>query len=191
MDSSTDSESEVSPRWSDTSNMECGSSAAETKSVPRTRPRGPKVAERHDCYSMFLDPYDGSSEDSDASVDEQGHRPTRQLGRWCVARNRRPPHPPPQDLPNTVAMETLTSSASCGRPPDLLTEQEDAETCTDAAEDSALGGEGLGSSETSPSPSNLHKRKLSLPFGADLLQLGQKKLRQCALSMEVDSETQL
>lgn len=195
VDSSSGSESEVSPRWSDTSPMECGSSASETRSGPRTRPVGPKAASRHDCHSMFLDPYDGSSEDSDVCMEEQSHRRTTQgrksTGCWCSARNRRLYFPPPPDL-----ISSIYSPAPCGRPSDL---QEDQEAFTD---DSVLeGGVHLkpgwshmkvdSSSERSPSPSNLHKRKLGLPFGADLLELGQKKLRQCVFSLELDSETRL
>nr|XP_057946808.1 uncharacterized protein LOC131140415 isoform X2 [Doryrhamphus excisus] len=62
VESSTDSDSEISPRWSDTSTMECVSSAPESGTLRRTLPEPPV---RHGCYSLFLDPYDGSSEDSD------------------------------------------------------------------------------------------------------------------------------
>ncbi|XP_011616729.1 uncharacterized protein [Takifugu rubripes] len=62
VESSTDSDSEISPRWSDTSTLGCMSSTPETPTLKLMhKPRG-----RHDC-SLLLDPYDGSSEDSDES----------------------------------------------------------------------------------------------------------------------------
>ncbi|KAM8915731.1 uncharacterized protein AB9W97_015960 isoform 2-T2 [Spinachia spinachia] len=67
VESSTDSESEISPRWSDTSAMGCVSSTPERGTFTRTLPLTHKPVGRHGCYSLFLDPYDGSSEDSDAS----------------------------------------------------------------------------------------------------------------------------
>ncbi|XP_077394722.1 uncharacterized protein LOC144031441 isoform X2 [Festucalex cinctus] len=60
VETSTDSDSEISPRWSDTSAMECVSSAPESGSLRRMLPRAHKTA-----GPLFLDPYDGSSEDSD------------------------------------------------------------------------------------------------------------------------------
>ncbi|KAK2825929.1 hypothetical protein Q5P01_020143 [Channa striata] len=77
--SSTDSDSEISPRWSDTSTMGCVSSAPESGTVHQTLPL--KAAARHGCYSLFLDPYDGSSEDSDESnIDAVVSRQTKQQG---------------------------------------------------------------------------------------------------------------
>ncbi|XP_067100072.1 uncharacterized protein [Osmerus mordax] len=68
VESSTDSESDVSPRWSDTSTMGCGSSAAESRQVQRSLLCGHKPAGRHPSYHcLSIDPYDGSSEDSDVS----------------------------------------------------------------------------------------------------------------------------
>ncbi|XP_036006458.1 uncharacterized protein LOC110368844 isoform X2 [Fundulus heteroclitus] len=67
MDSSTDSDSEISPRWSDTSTLGCVSSAAEGRTSGRAVPLAHRSAGRHGCCSVFLDPYDGSSEDSDES----------------------------------------------------------------------------------------------------------------------------
>ncbi|XP_028251994.1 uncharacterized protein LOC114427946 [Parambassis ranga] len=64
VESSTDSDSEISPRWSDTSTMGCVSSAAESGTSRRIIH---KPAVKHGCYSSFLDPYDGSSEDTDES----------------------------------------------------------------------------------------------------------------------------
>ncbi|XP_034530795.1 uncharacterized protein LOC117806163 isoform X2 [Notolabrus celidotus] len=83
MESSTDSESEISPRWSDTSTMGCASSAPESQASRRTLPLTHKPALKHGCYSLFLDPYDGSSEDSDESNANGGvsGRRTRQQGR--------------------------------------------------------------------------------------------------------------
>ncbi|XP_054653010.1 uncharacterized protein LOC129192740 [Dunckerocampus dactyliophorus] len=76
VESSTDSDSEISPRWSDTSTMECVSSAPESGTLRRTLP---EPAGRHGCYSLFLDPYDGSSEDSDDM--DAPSRQTRQQGK--------------------------------------------------------------------------------------------------------------
>ncbi|MED6273457.1 hypothetical protein CHARACLAT_006591, partial [Characodon lateralis] len=67
MESSTDSDSEISPRWSDTSTLGCVSSAPESRTSRRAVSLTYKSAGRHACCSLFLDPYDGSSEDSDES----------------------------------------------------------------------------------------------------------------------------
>ncbi|XP_037602335.1 uncharacterized protein LOC119474388 isoform X3 [Sebastes umbrosus] len=83
VESSTDSDSEISPRWSDTSTMQgCVSSTPESGTFRRTLPLKHKPAGRHGCYSLFLDPYDGSSEDSDESNIDVGvsGRRTRQQG---------------------------------------------------------------------------------------------------------------
>ncbi|KAK2891901.1 hypothetical protein Q8A73_017566 [Channa argus] len=80
VESSTDSDSEISPRWSDTSTMGCVSSAPESGTFRRTLPL--KAAARHGCCSLFLDPYDGSSEDSDESnIDDGVSRRTKQQGK--------------------------------------------------------------------------------------------------------------
>ncbi|XP_047197642.1 uncharacterized protein LOC124852599 [Hippoglossus stenolepis] len=80
VESSTDTDSEISPRWSDTSTMGCVSSAPESGTLRRTL-RPLKPAARHGCSSLFLDPYDGSSEDSDEShFDVSVSRRTRQQG---------------------------------------------------------------------------------------------------------------
>ncbi|XP_035766876.1 uncharacterized protein LOC102777193 isoform X6 [Neolamprologus brichardi] len=78
MESSTDSDSEISPRWSDTSTMGCVSSAPESGASRRALPLTLKPAERHGCYSLDLDPYDGSSEDSDESNVNVSSRQSRQ-----------------------------------------------------------------------------------------------------------------
>ncbi|XP_061651945.1 uncharacterized protein LOC133488292 isoform X1 [Phyllopteryx taeniolatus] len=98
VESSTDSDSEISPRWSDTSTMECVSSAPESGSLRRTLPLVHDPAGRQGCYSLFLDPYDGSSEDSDdINMDPSApSRRTRQHGARFQRRSRRfilhPPH---------------------------------------------------------------------------------------------------
>ncbi|XP_030575410.1 uncharacterized protein LOC115773047 isoform X2 [Archocentrus centrarchus] len=68
MESSTGSDSEISPRWSDTSTMGCVSSAPESGASWQALPLTHKPAGRRGCYSLCLDPYDGSSEDSDGST---------------------------------------------------------------------------------------------------------------------------
>ncbi|XP_072220893.1 uncharacterized protein [Leuresthes tenuis] len=67
MESSTDSDSEISPRWSDTSTLGCVSRAPGRGTLRRGVPLTFKSAGRQACYSLFLDPYDGSSEDSEES----------------------------------------------------------------------------------------------------------------------------
>ncbi|XP_047467459.1 uncharacterized protein LOC125023929 isoform X2 [Mugil cephalus] len=83
VESSTDSDSEISPRWSDTSTMGCVSSAPESGTSRRPLSLTHKPAGRHGCYSLFLDPYDGSSEDSDESNTDVAvsSRQTRQQGK--------------------------------------------------------------------------------------------------------------
>ncbi|XP_069007918.1 uncharacterized protein [Embiotoca jacksoni] len=83
VESSTDSDSEISPRWSDTSTMGCVSSAPESGTSQRPLLLTHKPAGRHCCYSLFLDPYDGSSEDSDESHVDVGvsGRQTRPQGK--------------------------------------------------------------------------------------------------------------
>ncbi|XP_055018266.1 uncharacterized protein LOC129411451 isoform X2 [Boleophthalmus pectinirostris] len=208
VESSTDSESEISPRWSDTSTMGCGSSAAESDCGPHTVPLVPKSSGRHGCSSVFLDPYDGSSEDSDTSMDAQY---TRQSVKgalcWCVARNRRFNHQPHQHQPapdqtKTSETDKLNHSISY----DENSNFHAAMSLSDGDESFALeqnGGdvEDVGrpclksgwsymmdrSSERSPSPSsNLHKRKCGLP-GAELLERAHRK-RQCVVNMELDED---
>ncbi|KAM6912240.1 uncharacterized protein FYW49_010752 [Xenentodon cancila] len=67
VESSTDSDSEISPRWSDTSTLGCVSSASECGASRRGVSLTHKSTGKHACCSLFLDPYDGSSEDSDGS----------------------------------------------------------------------------------------------------------------------------
>ncbi|XP_017268023.1 uncharacterized protein LOC108233831 [Kryptolebias marmoratus] len=96
MDSSSDSDSEISPRWSDTSTLGCVSSAAESGTSRRTASLAYKPAGRHAPHFLFLDPYDGSSEDSDRSNPDASisSRQTRQQGKGggcrLSGRRRRP-----------------------------------------------------------------------------------------------------
>ncbi|XP_024126564.1 uncharacterized protein LOC112145505 isoform X2 [Oryzias melastigma] len=72
--SSTDSDSEISSRWPETSVVACPRSATEpeTSQQIHTKPSRSCV-----CYSLLLDPYDGSSEDSESNI-EVSSRKTRQ-----------------------------------------------------------------------------------------------------------------
>lgn len=68
MDSSTDSDSEISPRWSDTSTLGCVKSAPASLTSRRALSLTHKPAGRSGGgSSLFLDPYDGSSEESEES----------------------------------------------------------------------------------------------------------------------------
>ncbi|XP_043999405.1 uncharacterized protein LOC122846469 isoform X2 [Gambusia affinis] len=94
MDSSTDSDSEISPRWSDTSTLvKAPESLLAVSSAPESRTSRPTVAltyksaGRHGCYSLCLDPYDGSSEDSEES--NGASREKRQQGGCSVSGQRR------------------------------------------------------------------------------------------------------
>ncbi|XP_051723904.1 uncharacterized protein LOC127498521 [Ctenopharyngodon idella] len=60
VDSSSDSESDTNPRWSDVSSKGCESSAPENREAPKKLQKN---------YQQCLDPYDGSSEDSGSSDD--------------------------------------------------------------------------------------------------------------------------
>ncbi|XP_048047997.1 uncharacterized protein LOC125269201 isoform X1 [Megalobrama amblycephala] len=60
VDSSSDSESDTNPRWSDVSSKGCESSAPEIREAPEKLQKN---------YQQCLDPYDGSSEDSGSSDD--------------------------------------------------------------------------------------------------------------------------
>ncbi|XP_061553307.1 uncharacterized protein LOC133413233 isoform X2 [Phycodurus eques] len=70
---------------------ECVSSAPESGSLRRTLPLVHDPAGRQGCYSLFLDPYDGSSEDSDdINMDPSApSRRTRQHGGRFQRRSRR------------------------------------------------------------------------------------------------------
>ncbi|XP_041703130.1 uncharacterized protein LOC121539017 isoform X2 [Coregonus clupeaformis] len=94
VESSTDSESDVSPRWSDTSTMGCASSAPESRQpIQRMLTCTHKPVGRFSYHSLSLDPYDGSSEDSDESMG--GPRRPRQGGcRYWGRSQRRNNHPP-------------------------------------------------------------------------------------------------
>ncbi|XP_077587232.1 uncharacterized protein LOC144206254 [Stigmatopora nigra] len=88
VESSTDSDSENCPRSSDTTTMECVSSVPESDSLSMASPLRHGAAGRRGFYSMFLDPYDGSSEDSDDIITDSGatSRRTRQHGKGDAAR---------------------------------------------------------------------------------------------------------
>ncbi|XP_061072004.1 uncharacterized protein LOC133106279 isoform X2 [Conger conger] len=84
VESSTDSESDTSPRWSDTSTKGCVSSTPESRTTHKTLMFIPKPG-RHQLPS--LDPYDGSSEDSGSS--KCGPKGQRQGGCRMRSRGRR------------------------------------------------------------------------------------------------------
>ncbi|XP_017569269.1 uncharacterized protein LOC108436987 isoform X2 [Pygocentrus nattereri] len=87
VDSSSDSESDVSPRWSDASSKSLQLCTSLKKPSLPQKPFG-----RH--YQQSLDPYDGSSEDSTSSADgskRQKHRGFRTKGRG----RRAAPNPAP------------------------------------------------------------------------------------------------
>ncbi|XP_024293564.1 uncharacterized protein LOC112262092 [Oncorhynchus tshawytscha] len=94
VESSTDSESDVSPRWSDTSTMGCGSSAAESRQpIQRMLTCSHKPVGRYSWLSLSLDPYDGSSEDSDESI-AGPRRPRQGSCRYWGRSQRRNNHTP-------------------------------------------------------------------------------------------------
>ncbi|KAJ8341660.1 hypothetical protein SKAU_G00339510 [Synaphobranchus kaupii] len=84
VESSTDSESDTSPRWSDTSTKGCVSSTPESQTARKTLTFVPKPG-RYQLPS--LDPYDGSSEDSGSS--KCGPKGQRQGGCRMRSRGRR------------------------------------------------------------------------------------------------------
>ncbi|KAM7376002.1 hypothetical protein PAMP_005755 [Pampus punctatissimus] len=145
--SSTDSDSEISPRWSDTSTMGCVSSAPESGSLERTLPRAHKPAGRHGCYSLFLDPYDGSSEDSDESNIDVSSRRTRQQGkggcRFSSRSRRFILHPPPSIVFKDVVKNGMRDiQMKCGSDSELwvceldsLPSHGDRDGCKDLAEE--------------------------------------------------------
>ncbi|XP_019953566.2 uncharacterized protein [Paralichthys olivaceus] len=126
VESSTDTDSEISPRWSDTSTMGLVSSAPESGTLRRTL----KPAARHGCSSLFLDPYDGSSEDSDESHFDAGvSRRTRQQGgggggRRFLGRSRRfiLHHPAPvalRDVMKDGTRDPVDVQMKCGSDSEL------------------------------------------------------------------------
>ncbi|KAJ8394230.1 hypothetical protein AAFF_G00048130 [Aldrovandia affinis] len=92
VESSTESESDVSPRWSDTSTKGCGvCSTPESRSARKVLTFVPKPGRSH---LPSLDPYDGSSEDSGSS--KRGPRGARPGGCRGRSRGRRvAPNPAP------------------------------------------------------------------------------------------------
>ncbi|KAM9708569.1 uncharacterized protein ACNS7B_000828 [Menidia menidia] len=77
VETSSDSDSEISPRWSDTSILGSVSRAPGRGPSRRAFPLTYKSTGRQACYSLLLDPYDGSSEDSDKSNIDVSSRQTR------------------------------------------------------------------------------------------------------------------
>ncbi|XP_041928718.1 uncharacterized protein LOC121693391 [Alosa sapidissima] len=80
MDSSSDSESDASPRWSDTSSKGNVSSAAERKAAQKLPSMTHKPTGWH---NVCIDPYDGSSEDSCTSTNDS-RRPKKGSCRFWV-----------------------------------------------------------------------------------------------------------
>ncbi|XP_062379254.1 uncharacterized protein LOC134067820 isoform X2 [Sardina pilchardus] len=80
MDSSSDSESDASPRWSDTSSKGNVSGAAERKSAQKLPSMTHKQTGWH---NVCIDPYDGSSEDSCTSTNDS-RRPKKGSCRFWV-----------------------------------------------------------------------------------------------------------
>ncbi|KAL0969614.1 hypothetical protein UPYG_G00229850 [Umbra pygmaea] len=100
--SSTDSESDVSPRCSDTSTMGCVSSPAESrKPVVKTPTCVHKPMGRYLTHSLCVDPYDGSSEDSDESSGCP-RRPRQGSCRYWGMRQRRTNHNPTVNLKEVI-----------------------------------------------------------------------------------------
>ncbi|KAJ3613884.1 hypothetical protein NHX12_020128 [Muraenolepis orangiensis] len=133
VESSTDSESDLSPRWSDTSTMALVTSRQQRRPLQ-------KIKSSLSHKTGFLDPYDGSSEDSDESHRLAGviSRRPRQHGGVCshyLCRSRRfvtlqPPVPVLQH-PVEVQMDSDGSSSElwvCGpdTPWPLVSDRRDA-----------------------------------------------------------------
>ncbi|XP_026195566.1 uncharacterized protein LOC113148198 isoform X3 [Anabas testudineus] len=192
----TDSDSEISPRWSDTSTVGCVSIAPQSETLQTLQL---KPAARHGCYSLFLDPYDGSSEDSDESnINDGVSRRTKQRGKGGGGGCRFSGRSRTFVLhhPASVARREVVKTGMR----DPATEQQhlfdiqmkcgsDSEATISSTPHTPVGGSSSqvldSSSERSPSPCNvrsIYKRKLGL-HGADVVELGQRK-RQCVVNME-------
>ncbi|KAM8834396.1 uncharacterized protein ACB058_017977 isoform 1-T1 [Synchiropus picturatus] len=216
VESSTDSDSEISPRWSDTSTMGCASSAPESGSFRRVLPLH-KPSARHSCYSLFLDPYDGSSEDSEeVNVDgDVSSRRARTQGRGGARFSRRGRrvslHHPPAVMRSGVRGPAGEVDTRCASDPELwvceLLSQnglagslgEDVEmngqlddsgvhTSTPHTDLTTMGQMLSSSSEISPKLRSDQKRKLVVS-GAYMLELQHKK-RRCVEDMEVMSASE-
>ncbi|XP_037550902.1 uncharacterized protein LOC119427373 [Nematolebias whitei] len=119
MDSSTDSDSEISPRWSDTSTLGCRSSATSHRTASSY-----KFAGRHASPSLLLDPYDGSSEDSDqsnagASISSRQTRQQGKAGGCRLSGRRRRPVLPHALIPHAL---TLSKMMKTGKRDSLIDE---------------------------------------------------------------------
>ncbi|KAL4613109.1 hypothetical protein GN956_G23371 [Arapaima gigas] len=86
VESSTDSGSDTSPRWSDTSTKGCTSSVCERRTLQKMMSFVSKPAGYH--HLVGLDPYDGSSEDSEESAGPRAHGQIgfRMHGRKCAVK---------------------------------------------------------------------------------------------------------
>ncbi|XP_010877818.1 uncharacterized protein LOC105015990 [Esox lucius] len=105
--SSTDSESDVSPRWSDTSTMGCASSATESRRPhQKTLTCSHKPVGRYFCHPLS-DPYDGSSEDSDGSMSGPGG-PRQGSRRYRARAQKRTGHHPAVNLQEVIRSGGLT-----------------------------------------------------------------------------------
>ncbi|XP_029973353.1 uncharacterized protein LOC115407135 [Salarias fasciatus] len=211
MGSSTDSDSEISPRWSDTSTMGYVSSAPESGTSRRALTLTQKPSGRHGGYSLFLDPYDGSSEDSEESSVEVFSRQTRQQGKGVggggcrlSGRAQRVVFRPPASvqmkcesdsdaLPSLVTDANLPEESAAdpavhGQAMDIELQLDASGTrsvtsCAPHTPRSQTPGSGSSSHRyTDRCSSSLHKRKLGL-LGAEALQLEQRK-RPCVCAME-------
>ncbi|XP_029350258.1 uncharacterized protein LOC115036272 isoform X2 [Echeneis naucrates] len=177
VESSSDSDSEISPRWSDTSTMGWTSTAPERGTLHRALPLKPTA--KHCCYSAFLDPYDGSSEDSDESdIDVGVSRRTRQQGQGggggCrfFGRSRRfiPHHPASVALrevtkngmrdPGTEQQNILDVQMKCGSDSELWVCE--LHTHTEMANDSTMQTQAM-DIESQLYDSGLHGTRSSTP----------------------------
>ncbi|KAK5886471.1 hypothetical protein CesoFtcFv8_017500 [Champsocephalus esox] len=203
--SSSDSDSEISPRLSDTSTMGCVSSTPESLTFRRTLPITQKPAGRYGCCSLFSDPYDGSSEDSDEPNNNGGvsSRRFKQQGKGggggsrFSGRSRRDgdggralSEKMAED--STMQSQTMDVALHCQLDDSGFHATRYSTPHTPApvtpAEVSLSQATDL-SSESSPCPCNLrslYKRKLGFP-GAEVVELGQRK-RQCVVDMEDQQE---
>ncbi|KAJ7989273.1 hypothetical protein DPEC_G00317770 [Dallia pectoralis] len=211
--SSTESESDVSPLWSDTSTMGCVSSAESCRPLRKTLTCSHKPIGRYLHHSTSVDPYDGSSEDSDESMCGPGRVRQSNCRHWGRTQ-KRPVHHPAVNLQEVirsgglspgptelhlvdVQMRSMSDSErwTCNNLDSPLPwnhlrwEGPVAETPPDvAAETSARAVQMPGRCSESPAPLSLFKRKLSLPgveiVEAETLQEFSHRKRQCYTKME-------
>ncbi|XP_049595531.1 uncharacterized protein [Syngnathus scovelli] len=199
VESSTDSDSEISPK-SDTSTMECVSSAAESGITRRPLPRVHESVGRQGCYSLFLDPYDGSSEDSDG-VNMEPRRTKLQgkggRGRFSCRSRHFLLHPPSTGFRQPVKPATETPSEchlldmhmKCLDNSDVwlceMTGSQAVETGMDVRyHDAPMPESSLESTADSCNLQVMVKRKLDVPE-VDELEL---RKRQCIVKMEEEED---